>query len=358
MELKNILMRPTNLYEALLHKKLVGGGGSETIIATDYTPYLYRSAPSFGQPYNRQRPSVVGGSLAWNQLANPSDYEADKTASGCTYEKQSDGSVKVTVSATLASAVKYRVSDSIYTNGHKYLLTIGGNYGLDHFSLTVGDRAWSSIAVGANGLYSTIWNAVNGDVYVLGINARIGCPSGTYTLKPQIIDLTALFGSTVADAIYAMEQSTAGSGVAFFKNLFRDDYFPFNSGELMSVQTSAHVIRDANDTVISNYALDPNLVLRGVPKWENGQLKYDGDIYHANGTVERRFAERPYESGDESLADAITDGTTTVYKLTTPTTESATPYTALQMADPNGTEEWVSSGIVPVGQETEYISKS
>jgi hypothetical protein len=43
-----------------------------------------------------------------------------------------------------------------------------------------------------------------------------------------------------------------------------------------------------------------------------------------------------------------------VYMLATPTTEEATPYRQLQICDPNGTEEFVSTGIVPVGHETRY----
>ena len=36
-------------------------------------------------------------------------------------------------------------------------------------------------------------------------------------------------------------------------------------------------------------------------------------------------------------------------------TETATPYTSIQMLDPNGTEEFVSTGIVPVGHESHYL---
>lgn len=358
INLHNVLFRPSNLYEALFRQKLLGSG-SETIVGTDYVPYLYRPSPTFSQTYNRQRPVVVGGSVAWNQLVDV-------------------GATSVTV-----------------PSGHKYYANING-------AKTIGSSSGSAISI----------NDGSAD---------------------NVIDLTALWGSTVADAIYAMEQSVAGSGVAYFKALFGEDYYAYNSGSLESVQTSGHVIRDANDTVIGNYALDPDLVLRGVPKWENGGLKYDGDRYLPNGTVERRYgivdlgsldytggstsesgkyrwyttvdgikgAESTEVSGsvicakyvtvtgldtyrakqgisvgsganssrifiyDESLSASTASAVKTamsgvylIYELATPTTESADPYTALQMADPNGTEEWVTSGIVPVGQETEYIQKS
>ena len=101
------------------------------------------------------------------------------------------------------------------------------------------------------------------------------------------------------------------------------------------------------------YSLDSEVVLRGVPKLDsNNNLYYDGDIYPADGQGERRFTERAYQSGDESLADAITDGTTTVVKLATPTTETALPYHNPQIV--GDTEEFVTTGIVPVGHRTKY----
>lgn len=48
------------------------------------------------------------------------------------------------------------------------------------------------------------------------------------------------------------------------------------------------------------------------------------------------------------------DGLNTVYKLTTPTTETADPYRELEICDRDGTEEFVSTSIIPVGHETFY----
>lgn len=110
---------------------------------------------------------------------------------------------------------------------------------------------------------------------------------------------------------------------------------------------------------LKSYPLDGSLTLRGIPKLDaDGNLYYDGDIYAADGTVTRRYAERPYESGDESLDNAITDGTTTVYLLATPTTETAQPFQSPQIVDDFGTERYVvteQGGVaVPVGHRTEY----
>ena len=81
-------------------------------------------------------------------------------------------------------------------------------------------------------------------------------------------------------------------------------------------------------------------------------MYFDGDEYPSDGQVARMYQQRAYQSGDESLADAITDGTNTVVKLATPTTESAQPYQSPQLA--GSTEEYVTTGVVPVGHESRY----
>ena len=45
---------------------------------------------------------------------------------------------------------------------------------------------------------------------------------------------------------------------------------------------------------------------------------------------------------------------TVIYELATPTTETADPFTENQICEAGGTEEFVSTSIVPIGHETEY----
>lgn len=357
----------------------------EVSTLVDKTPYIIRRTP-FG---TRQNGSIVGGSVVWNQLCN---------------------SASVTI-----------------PNGRKYFMKKGTDY-------SIGASTGTAIT---------------------------GLTSGS----DMVIDLTLMFGAEIADYIYTQEQATAGAGVAWCKaynpKMF-STYQPYNAGEIISVNASAHkmvgfnqwdeewrngyynsatgafassnnfvananpipvlpntqyyaeganfalyaydankefigVITRANDNTFTTmpncafinfnrgsaygkkykndicinisdpsrngqyesynahtYPLDSSLTLRGLPKLDGDNLYYDGDIYKADGTVERRYAVRAYQSGDESDANVLTDGTNTVYKLATPTTEQAEPYKALQICDPNGTEEWVGANM-PVGHETTYI---
>lgn len=81
--------------------------------------------------------------------------------------------------------------------------------------------------------------------------------------------------------------------------------------------------------------------LRGLLKVENGKLVAYGDVKGSDGIIYRYFEERAYASGDESLPNAITDGTNTVVELATPTTASGTPFTNPMLC--GSTEEFTDS---------------
>ena len=97
-----------------------------------------------------------------------------------------------------------------------------------------------------------------------------------------------MFNPTIADYVYSLEQATAGSGIAWLKSygFLTEDYYPYNAGELMSVQATAHKTYDGDGNVLGNYALDSSVTLRGIPKLDaSNNLYYDGDTYEADGTV-------------------------------------------------------------------------
>ena len=292
-------------------------------------------------------------------------------------------------------------------------------------------------------------------------------------------DLTAMFGSAIADYLYTLESGMAGSGIAKLKSwgFFTKDYYAYDAGSLLSVKTSAHkevgfnqwdeqwelgtwgyssgtISRISSSTQIRNknlipvlpstqyeintssdtsgffivkisdanapmkgsslarvsgstykkfttdadthwlgfsmaasygttykddiclhlvwdgerdgeyepyeehaYAID-DVELRGIPKLDaNNDLYYDGDSYTPDGTVTRKYASRVYTAGDAADGSTmITDGASTVYKLTTPTAEAADPYQETQICDDFGTEEFVDSRAVPmpVGHDALY----
>jgi len=99
-----------------------------------------------------------------------------------------------------------------------------------------------------------------------------------------------MFNPTIADYIYSLEQSQAGAGVAWFRQYFPEDYYPYSANTLQSVQATAHKTYDGDGNVIGNYALDSSLTLRGIPKLDaSNNLYYDGDTYASDGTVTRKY---------------------------------------------------------------------
>lgn len=337
-------------------------GTAEVVLSevydTDKTPYKFRRTP-----YKSRRLSdmIVGGSVAWNQWM-PISSTPTATSDGVTFTNNADGSWTLTGTPSGNNAFR----NLNYTSGqnnchltanHVYYMPKGNTS-----TLAVGVRLYNTngdpsvmTADAASKIFKV--NSVGTQSYTrLQVSYLTNTNIGTITVKPMLFDLTQMFGSTIADYIYSIETATEGAGVSLFRSLFPADYYAYNTGEIKSVSgLSAHKMRDADNNVIGNYALDSSLTLRGVPKLDsNNKLYYDGDIYAPDGTVTRRYGVRAYQSGDESLTDAITDGTNTVYKLTTATTETAQPYHEIQICNPDGTEEYVSTGIVPVGHESKY----
>ena len=132
---------------------------------------------------------------------------------------------------------------------------------------------------------------VKGGVKSIGSSngaAITGLTSGTDIVS----DLTAFFNPTIADYAYSLEQATAGSGIAWLRSFgfLTEDYYPYSQTKLESVQTSAHVIKDANGNVVRTYPTS-DVILRGITELVGNEIRYNGDTYDADGTVTRRFAE-------------------------------------------------------------------
>ena len=148
-----------------------------------------------------------------------------------------------------------------------------------------------------------------------------------------------------------------GAGIALFRQLFPEDYYAYQAATLISSKPTSKKVYDSNNQLIATYPLGGD-ELRGLLKVENGQLVAYGDVKGSDGIIYRNFEERAYVSGDESLPDAITDGTNTVVKLATPTTSSSTAFTNPQIV--GSTEEFTDTRTIkmPCGHDTLYYNSS
>ena len=253
---------------------------SLTPTSTDTTPYLFKAV---GDVYgDRLEDKIVGGTVVWNQQVDTTKAEL-RTHGGVTLSINENG--KLFLSGTAIGGTSWHIiGEASLVVGHKYIsASLGENIPLRIETMAgminmqyKGDLEVKILTEEAKSyVYAPIREGAT-------VNAEI---------NPFIIDLTQMFGSTIADYIYSLEQANAGAGVAWFKKLFPNDYYEYNAGELLSVGgLSAHVMRDADNSVIGNYPLDSSLTLRGIPKLDASKnLYYDGDEYTSDGKVKRKY---------------------------------------------------------------------
>lgn len=368
---KRLGIRTDSLLASLLGRKI----GVPYEWVTEKAPYSLRTSANGADIAPSCIDKLVGGSIVWNQrLAQDVSLSANK----CT--KSYDSTTKITTftptqynsdsvggykSNTLTVGHKYYGSADFYADydgyariGSSYGRSVGGNR-----DIAISAEEWTNL--------KAVFQCVTGDastsvMFYLACSTS-GWTKGTFKVKnPVIIDLTQMFGSTIADYVFTLEQTTAGAGLAWLKKhgFCIKPYYANAANRLMSVNVSSHVMRDADNNVIGNYELDETLTLCGIPKLDaNNNLYYDGDVYESDGTVTRKYGIRAYQSGDATDGSTmITDGTNTVYKLTAPTTETAEAFTNPQRVSKGGTEEYVDYAAsqgnrdvsIPVGHETEY----
>lgn len=213
---------------------------------------------------------LVGGSIAWNQLVQNGDFAS--TSGWSSYR------CTLTVSNNIAT-VKSTDSDSgnIYNDSntipaidrHKYFWSVsskGTNSSKAFFRVRIGDTtehyennttSWVTVekvfnAVTTSRQYSLI------EAYAYGINGEAQYKNF------NIIDLTQMFGSTIADYIYSLEQATAGTGVAWFRQYFSNAYYGYQSGKIESVNV-------ASRKVVGKNLVNPSEILEGYYLDGNGQ---------------------------------------------------------------------------------------
>lgn len=206
-----------------------------TVGVTDKVPYNFRTSGGSADIGNRLNDKIVGGTIEWNQLINPSE-KSTQTINGITFTNNLDGSW--TLDGTASGLAEKSIRSRIYTSGHKMCLLGAFNGTYDTYFLR---DAWTnSYSVGIGKIFTCTTS------FDIRIAVQDGYTVNQVKVIPQLFDLTQMFGSTIADYIYSLEQTTAGAGVAWFKNLFQKPYYEYNAGELMNVCTNAHITRGFN----------------------------------------------------------------------------------------------------------------
>ena len=221
---------------------------------------------------------MVGGkSVAWNQLINYSDFPPTNPTgyNGVTWITDKNNGT-ITFSGTATDIVTVTAGALNAQQGHKYLLVgcpSGGNYGKYQ---AYGNPSFGGMADRGKGL---IFTATESKAHTIAFTVYAGYGDGI-VWKPKLFDLTQMFGSTIADYIYSLEQSQAGAGVAWFKKLFPKDYYPYSEPTIISSQTDRIDMASVDSAVTQQ-------ITTGFPVLNSAGSVYDY-IDIANGKLHRR----------------------------------------------------------------------
>lgn len=243
------------------HTKAESLSMMEQVLATDKTPFLFRQALSIlnASPYVREK--LVGGSAVHNQLVkamNATNFTVyGSSFCSCTF---ADGVITVTVNTAMSSGA-YRqgikTEDSAKVDlisGHKYFFSYCVNPSVQS---TFCDEVFRNTSQHTVSCPANTWTRIS-VVETLSADKLSGLliyPSNllsvndTYKIKElMLIDLTQEFGTTIADHIYSLEQSTAGSGIAWLKSYgyLTKPYYAYNAGGIESVCAGSKVVTGFN----------------------------------------------------------------------------------------------------------------
>ena len=236
---------------------------SRTAPAYDKTPYLFRKTPSgYG---NSCIEKLTGLTVAFNQLVKTTDFTS-KTEGDIIGTNNGDGSY--TVDGTSTGTFDCYKTYTLIAE-HVYFICgcpVGGSADSYYIYCKMLRDIGNGIILKINATYTT----------TIDIIVKSGVTVNNLSFYPQLIDLTQMLGSTIADYLYNLETQTAGAGVSLFKSLgFDKSYYPYNAGELMSSKpTSKKVV--------------------GFNQWdeetENGYITTSGDYeYYAKAIRSKNF---------------------------------------------------------------------
>lgn len=259
---------------------------SSTMV-TNNEPYHYRKTGDIGDINDCKSSftTIIGGSLGWNQQFPAGDVDGS-WPSGSTHSYNSTTGV-VTYNATMPNEGYGYVRKSFNSQtGHVYLTSfrvknVGGTtltwiWSKGNNASTTppgsrfdGDRVYFAIQKSTS----------NATLNIYGVSAEKGTVVSVEMSDFMCIDLTLLFGSTIADYISTLEQTGVGNGYAWFKKYFPLDYYPYSAPTLQHVGGLQNIKRKGKN-LIDAFAFETRTI-NGITFTRDGA---GPDTIVANGT--------------------------------------------------------------------------
>jgi len=277
---------------------------NETLVGEDSGVYTLRTATDISDA-NYVEENIVGGSVAFNQLIQNGNFANTDNWSGLRGTlAAANGILTFTYTDVSDRNVVYQTIPKI-KSGHKYFMSCDYKPRYNH-SMQMGvelnggsyiTKTFSTIG----SMWKKLTGIINGDGNGQTTFSIIVRPSGgsyaannTDQIKNVIfVDLTLMFGSAVADYIYNLENTTAGTGIAFLQRygFLIKDYYDYNAGSLLSVnfnkwfKTSKNLFNPNRLHHIPNYdnIIDGNDIYIAMEKYTYACLHDIGSYIPGNG---------------------------------------------------------------------------
>ena len=286
-------------YDAVnLYQFELGSEGTAILPYSNICPITgFNKADIFDDP-------VYGGKIVWNQLARDRTQftQTSYEVHGVTLTINENGSYTLT-GANDGNSNRY--FDNIVESapcGHVYLIgnpnttnsnSGGASGGYNLFLAYDGSTAsFKKVYAENTPLIFKPSNSANG---MFHINIQFGHASAGITFNdtffPYCFDLTMMFGEEKADEILAMETAEPGAGVAWFKSLFPEDWYPYNEGTV----TSVSAVNGTISPVTVSWTSEAGTVYGGTLNVLTGELTVT-HVYYTVTSVKRSNAHQFYKS--------------------------------------------------------------
>ena len=216
-----------------------------TIPVTDNAPYLFRQSggDNNADVYSQETDKLVGASAVVNQLVRNGNF-AD-TSNWTTYHSSTSvANNELTETVTSGNDNGTMFQDIPVVVGHKYFVTAYAKVGTaEKVRITYNSAiaGWTEVTSSTYTSTNKVGQATNSTLRVALTVYGDGLTGMCKNFN--VFDLTAMFGTTIADYIYSLEQGTAGSGIAYLRKygFFTKGYYPYTANALQSVNTSKHI---------------------------------------------------------------------------------------------------------------------
>lgn len=235
---------------------------------------------------------ITGGTVAWNQICD-NDFVNHYAKTGSPTVTKSGDTTTITVGDANALIYLKDTYRSLFAqSGHKLLVFFNGYDATNKGGSNVKFSVLRSSGTGATNDFAFTSDAFmianTADIYGFGLYITNNTSGNSISFKGlSVINLTAMFGSAIADYAYTLESGTAGAGVAWlkFNGWFLNSYYPATingSGDVVSSLESTYF--DEYQTVGFNLSTE---------KWEVGDISTTtGKNMTATGRIRSKYKMR------------------------------------------------------------------